>query len=302
MKSKRLLVTMILGIFLTACASDSGNDTAEDAADFDGGNAMMEQESVDREMAEEMGDVEDSGIGESRLIGEKVIRTVSQDYETVNFPEATDFIRETVASHDAFVEYSYESSYTPSGGASRQYRIVDYTLRVPTEQLNAFLNDLEGMDAYRVSEQMGTEDVTQMYRDTEARIEVLNNKENRLNELLEQAETIEEIIQIENSLSETIAEREQLQSQLDYFDDLIDYTVVRMTITERPRISGDREEGLSFLRRVQEALTDSFFAFYYIVQDIIIFLIYAVPYILVIGLASGVIWFVTKRVKRRNRR
>lgn len=300
MKNKWLMVLMAWGLFLAACASDSGEDTATDSGDFDGGGAMMEESMDDRDMAGEMDEAQEPESTGSRLIGEKVIRTVSQDYETVNFPEATDFIRRTVQRHDAFIEYSYESSYTPSGGASRQYRVVDYTLRVPTEQLNAFLNDLEGMDAYRVSEQMGSEDVTQQYRDTEARIRVLNNKEDRLTDLLDQAETIEEIIQIENSLSETIAEREQLQSQLDYFDDLIDYTVVRMTITERPRISGDREEGLPFIRRVQEALTDSFFAFYYIVQDIIIFIIYAIPYILVLGLIGLVIWFVAKRIKRRK--
>lgn len=300
MKSQRLLTVIAFGLFLVACSSGSVEDSGSDTADFDGGGEMLEESMDDRDMAVEMDEAQELGDSGSRLIGEKVIRTVSQDYETVNFQEATDFIRQTVQRHDAFIEYSYESSYTPSGGASRQYRVVDYTLRVPTEQLNAFLNVLEGMDAYRVSEQMGTEDVTQMYRDTEARIDVLNNKEARLTELLEQAETIEEIIQIENSLSETIAEREQLQSQLDYYDDLIDYTVVRMTITERPRISGDREEGLSFLRRVQEALTDSFFAFYYIVQDIIIFTIYAIPYILVLGLIGLVIWFVTKRIKRRN--
>lgn len=299
MKYLRLLTVLIFGVLLAACASDSGEDTATETADFDGGGAMMEESMDDRDMAVEMDVMPDSDSSGSRLIGEKVIRTVSQDYETVNFPEATDFIRETVRRHDAFIEYSYESSYTPSGGASRQYRIVDYTLRVPTEQLNAFLNDLEGMDAYRVSEQMGSEDVTQQYRDTEARIRVLDNKENRLTALLEQAETIEEIIQVENSLSDTIAEREQLQSQLDYFDDLIDYTVVRMTITERPRISGDREEGLPFLRRVQEALTDSFFAFYYIVQDITIFIIYSVPYILLLGLTGLIIWLITKRIRRR---
>lgn len=300
MKSKRMLMVIVFGLFLAACASDSADDTVTDSGDFDGGGEMMEESLDDRDMAVEMDEAQEQGDSGSRLIGEKVIRTVSQDYETVNFQGATDFIRQTVQRHDAFIEYSYESSYTPSGGASRQYRVVDYTLRVPTEQLNAFLNDLEGMDAYRVSEQMGSEDVTQQYRDTEARIRVLDNKEDRLSELLERAETIEEIIQIENSLSETIAEREQLQSQLDYFDDLIDYTVVRMTITERPRISGDREEGLSFLRRVQEALTDSFFAFYYIVQDIIIFFIYAFPYILVLGLIVLVIWLVAKRFKRRN--
>ncbi|GAB2319119.1 hypothetical protein IRB23SM22_13770 [Alkalibacterium sp. s-m-22] len=297
MKLKRsiLLVAVFL---LTACASESDGDMSDESTGYDGGGTAVTEESADMDMGGEIGESPVSS-GE-RLIGEKVIRTANMDFETVEYSETVTYIREMVTRHDAFIEHSYESSHTPGGGASRQYRMIDYTLRVPTEHLTAFLNDLEGVQAQKISEQIGTEDVTQFYRDTESRVQVLENKEERLNELLDRAETIEEIIQIEDSLSQTIAEREQLQSQLDYFDDLIDYTVVRMTITERPRISGDREEGLSFLRRVQEALTDSFFAFYYIVQDIIIFFIYAFPYILVLGLIGLVIWLVAKRFKRRN--
>ncbi|GAA0494762.1 DUF4349 domain-containing protein [Alkalibacterium indicireducens] len=297
MKLKRSILLVVV-FLLTACASESDGDMRDKSTGYDGGGTVMTEDSADMEMAAEIGESPESS-GE-RLIGEKVIRTANMDFETVEYTETVTYIRELVTRHDAFIEHSYESSHTPGGGASRQYRMIDYTLRVPTEHLTAFLNDLEGVQAQKISEQIGTEDVTQFYRDTESRVQVLENKEERLNELLDRAETIEEIIQIEDSLNETIAERESLQSQLDYFDDLIDYTVVRMTITERPRISGDREEGLSFLRRVQEALTDSFFAFYYIVQDIIIFFIYAFPYILVLGLIGLVIWLVAKRFKRRN--
>lgn len=297
MRMKRSILLMAI-FFLTACASESGSDTSDESAGYDGGGGMME-DSAEMDMASEIGESPESS-GE-RLIGEKVIRTASMEYETVDFTESVTYIRETVMSHDAFIEHSYESSHTPGGGASRQYRMIDYTLRVPTENLTAFLNDLEGVQGQKISEQMGTEDVTQFYRDTEARVQVLENKEERLNELLDQAETIEEIIQIEDSLSQTIAERESLQSQLDYYDDLIDYTTVYLTVTERPRLSGERGEGISFFRRIQDAIVDSFYAFYYIVQDMVIFLIYALPFIIVIGFVGWLIWFITRRVKNRKR-
>ncbi|GEN50929.1 DUF4349 domain-containing protein [Alkalibacterium pelagium] len=301
MRLKRSILLMAV-FLLTACASESDgdfSDTRDESAGSDGGSMMME-DSADMDLAEEIGESPESS-GE-RLIGEKVIRTANMDFETVEFTETVSYIRELVTRHDAFIEHSYESSHTPGGGASRQYRMIDYTLRVPTENLTAFLNDLEGVQAQKISEQMGTEDVTQFYRDTEARVQVLENKEERLNELLDQAETIEEIIQIEDSLSQTIAERESLQSQLDYYDDLIDYTSVYLTVTERPRLSGERGDGISFFRRIQDAIVDSFYAFYYILQDLVIFLIYALPFIIVTGLVGWLIWFITKRVKNRKRR
>lgn len=296
MMTKRLIAGLVMTLFLTACASDG--DTGYEDSEVSDGAGYSQQEDA----ASESDMVEDSAVSGERLIGEKVIRTVSQEYETLDFDRTNSHIRDTLANHDAFVEFSYESSYTASGGASRQYRMVEYTLRVPTDHLNAFLNELEGMEAYKTSEQMGTEDVTQFYRDTEARVQVLSNKEDRLNELLDQAESIEEIIQIEDSLSETIAERESLQSQLDYYDDLIDYTVVRLTVTERPRIANERGEGVSFFRRIQEAFTDSLYAFFYILQDLAVFFVYAIPFIFVIGLIIWLIWFVRKRVSKRNKK
>lgn len=299
-KRTRLILGIIFTLFLVACSN--GSDDA--ASDGDSGygedysSADIAEEAVESEQAEDESEAEN-------LIGEKVIRTAEIEYETLDFQETTHSIMETVSNHGAYVEYSSESSYTPSGNFSagesgQQYRVIDYTFRVPTDSLSAFLEDLEGSEAYKVREQIGSEDVTQSYRDLEARIGVLQNKEDRLNTLLEQAESIEDILQIENNLSETIAERESLQSRLDEYDDLVDFSTVHLTVTERPRISNVRGESLSFFERAREALVNSFFAFYYFVQDVLIWLIYAAPYLLVLALILFIVLFIRKRTKNKK--
>ncbi len=287
-------------LVLSGCAS-GGNDMSE-SSDMDTGAGYTEGDMAVEESAE--WDEATDGEGQG-LIGEKVIRRVQLEYETLDFHGTTSFVLDTVSDYNGYIEYSNESSYSPSGIAprdqSRQYRRVDYLFRIPTDQLNAFLKDLDGMDAYKLSENVGSEDVTQSYRDTESRIQVLVNKEERLNELLERAETIEDIIQIENSLSETIAERESLQSHLDSLDDLIDYSEVHLSVTERPRIANTRGDGISFFERLREAFVDSFFAFYYFMQDAFIWLIYAVPFILIIALLVGIGFFVRKKVSNKRK-
>lgn len=301
-KKKPFIAGILLVLLITACSS--GTDTAtEEGIGFDGGY-------TDADMADE---AENSAPSETEsaenedLIGEKVIRTANVTYETLDFPSTTNHVTETVANHEAYIEYSYETSYTPSGfsdsvNTGQQYRTIEYTFRVPAESLNAFLEDLEGMEAYKISQQIGTEDVTQSYRDIEARIAVLQNKEERLNTLLDQAETIEDILQIENNLSETIAERESLQSGLDNYDDLIAFSTVNVTVTERPRISNVRGENSSFWERTREAVANSFFTFYYWIQDVAIWLIYAVPYLLLLGLVVLLLLFIWKRVKRKRQK
>ena len=303
MIKKAFAMLILFVLMLSGCASGS-NDTLE-STESDAGAGYMDEAAEDAAVEEEMGEADVADGQGSQLIGEKVIRRVQLEYETLDFQETTSFVLDTVSDYDGFIEYSNESSYSPSGIAprdqSRQYRRVNYLFRIPTDSLNDFLDDLDGTDAYKLSENIGTEDVTQTYRDTESRIQVLENKEERLNELLERAETIEDIIQIENSLSETIAEREALQSRLETFDDLIDYTEVHLSVTERPRIANTREDGLSFLARIREAFVDSFYAFYYFIQNAFIWLIYAIPFILILVLLIGIGFYIRKKVSNKRK-
>lgn len=268
MKKGLSVIIVLLAFILSAC-TDQGGSTNSYSPGMVGD---YQENSLDRE---------------SNLIGEKVIKTVTLNYETLVFSETLSHIQETINAHQAYIEYSYESSYSPSGTFgpdAREYKRVEYTLRVPTENLSNFLKGLEGMEATKVSEQIGSEDVTQTYRDTEARIEVLNQKETRLTELLAEATTIEQILQIEDNLSNTIAERESLQTQLESMDDLIAYTEVYLTVSERQRLSETRGSGISFWSRLKEAVLDSIFVFYYWLQDAVIWLVYALPFLIIIGL------------------
>ena len=311
MMKKSLGLAVMAMLVLGGCSSgndnadvsdDMGTETSE-SADMDPGAGYMDEEMAVEEDREQQGEATD-GQGE-QLIGDKVIRRVQLEYETIDFQATTSYVLDTVSDYDGYIEYSNESSYSQTGisprGQSNDYRRVDYLFRIPTSSLNAFLDDLDGMEAYKLSEQVGTEDVTQSYRDMESRIQVLENKEERLNELLERAETIEDILQIENSLSETIAEREPLESRLNTFDDLIDYTEVHMSVTERPRIANTRGDGLPFLERIREAFVDSMYAVYYFVQDAFIWLIYALPFILIIGLIVGVGIYIKKKVTNKRK-
>lgn len=279
MKKMKLFSLLLSILFLAACSNgEDSRSSSQEALDMgapetvtqDGGAAPDEQQGLD-------------------LIGDKVIRTVYSTYETLEYENTIQHIQELIQKHNAYIEYSYESTYSPTGsftpeGNTRQYRRMEYTLRVPTPSLNRFMTDMEGAEAVKVSEQVGSEDITQSYRDTETRIQVLRQKEERLNELLAQAENLEQILQIENSLSETIAEREMLQSQLDNYDDLIDYTSIHMTITERMRVSSTRGDAIPFWDRVKDALVDSLYAFYYWLQDAVIWLIYLLPFLVVFAL------------------
>lgn len=294
-KQVNILLYFLISILLFGCSASDSSDNQNVE------NIGMEQTTMDTDVGSA-----DKDSSEMQLIGDKVIKTVDVNYKTVHYEDTISYLMNIISNYKAYVEYSYEStysegSYTPNSRI-QEYRIVNYTFRVPTKDLAAFLKDMEGAEAVKVSEQIGSQDVTQMYRDTETRINVLKKKENRLNDLMDQAETIDQIIQIENSLSDTISEREQLQSQLDNFDDLIDYTAVHMSIEERQRISASSGDAIPFWDRVKEALLDSVFVFYYWVQNAFIWIIYALPFLIIIGIIISVFLFIKKNQKNKKQK
>lgn len=295
MKKVLKYVLFLCSFFLISCSS------AHEERQSDGGYSAPNEIIDEGKTADNSEGGGGMGAG---LIGEKVIRTIYLAYETLAYEEARNHLNETIRSFDSYVEYSYESSYSPSdapGNYTQKYRQLDITVRVPSEHVNEFLDALKGMDAIKISEQNGTEDVTQNYRDTETRIAVLQQKEQRLNELLEKAETVEQILQIEDSLSQTIAEREILQDELDRIDDLIDYTAVHLQLIERQRISYGRNEATSFWERIKMAVLDSLYSFYYWMQDAAIWLIYAIPFVAIAVLVFIIIIYVRRAILKKRK-
>ena len=294
MKQFRNYIILLLTLFLFSC-SKSQELSQDEAGLSTVNNASLEERAMTNdEIAKE------NGLG-----GEKGITTINLDYETIYFDEANQHVIETIKEVDAYIEYSNQSSYSPGaiiGGEARQYRRIDFTIRVAKEQVTVLLESLEGMEAVKIGEQIGSEDVTQTYRDTETRINVLNQKEKRLNELMEEAETIDQILQIEDNLSQTIAEREILQSQLDGIDNLIDYTTVHLHLVERQRVSNGRNETLPFWGRAKEAVLDSLYSFYYWVQDAAIWIIYALPFIVIIVVVAILIRYGRKVILEKRKK
>lgn len=287
MKKLKLLILSLLSFSLVGCSFLTTEETSvsqQDAAGVD---------NVTTEISKS-----DGAEGTGLLIGEKVVTTVHLSYETLKYDDSIAYLKEIVGKYGAYVEYSYESSggdmiYTTSS-LGQNYRQGSYTIRIPKDSVTAFLDDLEGGLGTKTSEQQGNEDVTQYYEDTATRISVLQSKEERLLTLLEQAETVEEILAIEDNLSAAIAEREVLQSELDNIDDLIDYTALYLTVSERSRISNNQGGSTPFWDRVKDAFIDSLYSFYYWLQDAAIWFIYAMPFFVAVLLLLLLLWAIKK--------
>ena len=160
----------------------------------------------------------------------KLIKTVNLELETKEFDRMVSLVEGKVAEVGGYIESL--QTYNGSSYSSRQYsRHSNLTIRVPKEQLDSFL-DVVSEAGNIVNRSENVEDVTLAYVDMESRRDSLKTEHERLLVLLESAESLEDIITLEERLSDVRYQLESMESQLRTYDNKVDFATVHMTIQE----------------------------------------------------------------------
>ena len=135
------------------------------------------------------------------------------------------------------------------------YRSMDAVVRVPAAEFLSFL-DRAGETAHVANRAEYLDDVSEAYYDSEARLTTQRTKLERLQTLLGQAESMEDIIALESAISETELLIESLTGSLRRYDSLIAYSTVTVHLQEVYRLSEDEAVPQTFWQRVGSALGD----------------------------------------------
>lgn len=237
---KGLLIGLVCALLLstTGCGSSSSYDmaaaetvtmdTASNSMAGIYGEKYAESEIVYEESAEA---VEQNTVETNR----KLIKTVHMTVETENYDELIQKLYQKVEALGGYVE-----DFSSHGMENEHYGSI--TARIPKENLDAFLEIVEGSSniTYR---QESVEDVTLNYVDLESHKKMLLKEQERLLELLDMAETIEDIITIESRLTEVQYQIESMESQLRTYDNQIDYSTVYLDIEEVVRYTPQEPKG-----------------------------------------------------------
>lgn len=289
MKSSRKVIFVFLSIFLilsiiVGCGANKVI-TSEDTA-------VENSSSAPQEAAE----MEEAGFGSdssSPLEPEKVITTIDMRFETTDFDKSIEDLENIIGKNEGYVEYS-DIHYN-----SRNNRNGNYTIRIPKNNIQEFKSDLSTI-GNKTSESVNKQDVTKQYTDTESRLKVLEVKEERILTLMEKAEKIEDIIKLEEQLSQVIYEKEQLQANLIDLDDKIDFSTINLYIREVDKFSSSNTPETTFGQKISDAIGDSIYFFRNTLEDLIILLIYVLPFIVILGvIAYAVYRFIIKPRKNK---
>ena len=187
----------------------------------------------------------------------KLIYYASMQLQTTDYAEAESAIYkqvEAVGGYFQNVNVNNSSYY-----ASDNYKSGNYTVRVPAERYAVFINSV-GETCHVVNISQSVEDVGESYFELEGRLETLRTKRDRLNELLKDAATMTDIIQLESELSNTEYEIENLTTRINHYDSLIGYSTVSIYLEQVIRtdtgVSQDNSFGARLVRSFKRGLTN----------------------------------------------
>lgn len=106
-------------------------------------------------------------------------------------------------------------------------------IRVPAENFDNFLNEATKGVKKIDSKDVNTKDVTEEFLDIEARLKTKKELETRYLDLLKQAKSVIEILEIEKQIGELRSEIESIEGRYKYLENRVSYSSLTMTFYER---------------------------------------------------------------------
>jgi hypothetical protein len=156
----------------------------------------------------------------------KFVKRARLRFRVNDYAEARAAVPRRVQQADGYVASSEERRTGPR-------RQVKMTARVPAQHFDALVDTLltlaEEIDTRRLS----VEDVTEEFVDVQARLRTRRAVEERYVSLLNEADTVEDILRVEDELSQVREQIERVKGRLKYLKDRVALSTVRLTSYER---------------------------------------------------------------------
>ena len=299
MKRNRLLLPLALLLLLTCACSGGNSSSASSAGEEAAPEAMAPMEATVADQRLNFSESE-SAAGESLVYSDenaKLIRRASARLQTDDFSAAEAALNALVVEQGGY----YESAAVEGGGYydRNAARYGSYVIRVPRQAYDTFLSGVDGV-GYVVSLNQSSEEIGEVYFDTEARLRTQQTKQTRLLALLEQAATMEDIIDLENALSEVEYQIEQYSTELRRYDSLVDYATIGVELYEVRRLSDGAGTADRLGTRISTALSEGAQGAGEALGNVIVWCAYHLIALLVLAAAAAVVLAVCLRRRKKR--
>lgn len=314
MKKRKLTcflgIAVLAGVLQAGCGSSS-YDYADTAVSEE---TAAEQAPMEAEIYEEAGigngnSKAEESIEEAEIVDEenenvstqrKLIKTVELNLQTEDYDTLMAELEAQIEKLGGYVEFkdAYHGTYMSKANGQKN-RSASITARIPAEKLDEFKKQA-ALSGNITFESESVEDVTLQYVDLSSHKKMLLTEQKRLLELLEEADSMEDIISIESRLSEVRYQIESMESKLRTYDNQVDYSTVHINVSEVERYTPQPETGT--WERIKTGFTENVYRVTKGIKEAAIGFIIAIPVLLVWAVVIVVLVLAVRAFLRRKQK
>lgn len=243
----------------------------------------------------DMGEITSIAIDSALQSSRKIILYADINIETTEFNDSINELRSAVESLGGYISSAntniYNQTYSLHSG--------NYTVRIPSNNFNAFISRSNDMGNV-TSTNIWQDDVTSRYTDIETRLATLETKRDRLLSMMEEATEMADIIELENALTDTVYQIEMLTGERKTYDDKIDFSTATLYIREVRDLTKTVTPPKTLGERISQKFSSSIRNFGEFCEDTIVFLVGALPTIIILAIIAFVIILIIRRTAPRR--
>ena len=214
---------------------------------------------------------------------DKLVYSGSIRLQTLEYDKTMKSVHTRITDAGGFVQYEDETDgndswYYSTPSVSTRYAQIE--ARIPSEQFESFLDSLKE-DGQVMNRHINVDIISQTYADTEATAKAYEIEKERLLDMMDKAEKIEDMIAVEQRLSEVEAELNSYRTSLASMDRDVAYSTVSISVEEVREYTEEYDDS-TFVSRLKETIKSSWSGFLWFMEGLLHLAIRLLPFIAVI--------------------
>ena len=230
-------------------------------------------------------------------ISEKKIRTVNMSLECKSMESAAKELKDKVKAQGGYIESEDYSAISQWNDTKR----MNFTIRLPKGNVDSFLDFLNG-EGRILSKSENLQDVRLQYRDAKNHIKALETEQERILALMEKAETVDQLIALENRLTEIRYQLDSYNSEILDYDNKVDFSTIYLELQESIDGKINQSGNYGFFDRVRDGFIRNLFEIRLFFEDTALFVLVFIPQILLVLLIILLIVFANKKLLNKKKK
>ena len=229
--------------------------------------------------------------------GRLLIRTVSMSAETKDIAKVKADVESQIKELGGYIE----NSSMNGTGKDRDLRTIYYTIRVPADKLDSLISTV-GNSCTVISSNESATDVTLEYVDTKARVDSLRVEYEQLMTLLSEAKDLDNIIILQNRLTEVRYQIESCESRIRVLENQVQYATLNLQLREVLEVTVVEDAHIeTYGERVSDQFKEMCEDTVIFFQDLLLGLISAIPFFVFLIVNAVIVIIIVCAVKKKRR-